>query len=169
MPKKATKAAGNVYCEARYTASTFNDTLSSREGAAEVCGIERTRLAHFELGTKIPYPEEVMLMADSYNAPELLNWHCTNDCPIGKKTIPKLTLSNADRAIVNFMAAYIELERGKKEIEDLVISVSGDGVLDEKIMPLLSHTAEQANLLAKRAQELSLWAEKNITGKGKND
>jgi len=81
MPKMPTKAAGNVYCEARLSASSFNDRLSSREGAAEVCGIDRTRLARFELGTKTPYPEEVILMADSYNAPELLNWHCTNDCP----------------------------------------------------------------------------------------
>ena len=162
-----TKAAGNVYCEARLSASSFNDKLSSREGAAEVCGIDRTRLARIELETKTPYPEEVILMADSYNAPELINWHCANDCPIGKKTVPKLTLNNADRAVLNFMAAFIKLKDSEREINELVVQAAENETLNGEIMPLLTRTIEKAKEFSVRAQELSLWAEKNITGKEK--
>ena len=164
MPKMPTKAAGNVYCEARLSASSFNDRLSSREGAAEVSGIDRTRLARFELGTKIPHPEEVILMADSYSAPELCNWHCANDCPIGKKTIPRLTLTNVDRAILNFIAAYRALINGEHDVDKFLMGVTGDGVLNEEIKPLLNRVADLANQLSIRTQELALWVKKNIPG-----
>ena len=71
MPKFATKAADNMFCQARYEAAKFNERLSSREGAAEELGVDRTRLARIELGSVTPYPEEVLLMADIYRAPEL--------------------------------------------------------------------------------------------------
>lgn len=58
MSKYATKAAGNMFCQARYEAAKFNERLSSREGAAEELGVDRTRLARIELGSVIPYPEE---------------------------------------------------------------------------------------------------------------
>lgn len=73
MPKKATKAASNVFYQARIKASSYNDKLASREGASEITGIDRNRIVYTELGTLCPYPEEVLIYADAYNAPELLN------------------------------------------------------------------------------------------------
>ena len=43
MGKKATKAADNMYYLARSEASENNPDLSSREKAAEIIGIDRTR------------------------------------------------------------------------------------------------------------------------------
>ena len=77
MPRKATKAADNVYYLARIETAACNDNLNSREGAAEIMGIDRTRLARIELGSLDPYPEEVLLMSDTYNAPELGNHFCS--------------------------------------------------------------------------------------------
>lgn len=54
MSKFATKAAANMFCQARYEAAKSNERLSSREGAAEEIGIDRTRLARIELGSTIP-------------------------------------------------------------------------------------------------------------------
>lgn len=60
MSKFATKAAANMFCQARYEAAKSNERLSSREGAAEEIGIDRTRLARIELGSTIPYQEGKM-------------------------------------------------------------------------------------------------------------
>lgn len=65
MSKFATKAAANMFCQARYEAAKSNERLSSREGAAEEIGIDRTRLARIELGSTIPYQEEVLLISKS--------------------------------------------------------------------------------------------------------
>ena len=61
MPKMATKAADNVFYKARIAAASWNDRLGSREGASEVTGIDRTRLANIELGTINPHPEEGLM------------------------------------------------------------------------------------------------------------
>lgn len=65
-----------MFCQARYEAAKSNERLSSREGAVEEIGIDRTRLARIELGSTIPYQEEVLLMADCYKAPELKGNYC---------------------------------------------------------------------------------------------
>ena len=65
MPKMATKAADNVFYKARIAAASWNDRLGSREGASEVTGIDRTRLANIELGTINPHPEKVLMLSDS--------------------------------------------------------------------------------------------------------
>ena len=39
MSKFATKAAANMFCQARYEAAKSNERLSSREGAAEEIGM----------------------------------------------------------------------------------------------------------------------------------
>lgn len=97
MPKFATKAADNMFCQARYEAAKFNERLSSREGAAEELGVDRTRLARIELGSVTPYPEEVLLMADIYRAPELKGNYCREMCPLGKG-MPKIENQDIDTA-----------------------------------------------------------------------
>ena len=85
MGKKATKAADNMYYLARCEAAKGNPDFSSREKAAELVGIDRTRLARIELDTIAPYPEEVKAMAEAYNTPELCNSYCARECPLGRK------------------------------------------------------------------------------------
>ena len=89
MGKHITKAAGNVFAEARYHAGTFNDRLLSREGASEELGIDRSRLARIELGSKNPFPDEVLMMSEIYGAPELKNYYCKHMCPLGKDFMKK--------------------------------------------------------------------------------
>ena len=101
MSKHATKAAGNVYCQARYQAAETNERLSSREGAAEQLFCGRDVLAKVELDLVRPNPELVTMMADLYNAPELLLHFCASECAIGKSrkmeassdlSVPQITI-----------------------------------------------------------------------------
>lgn len=59
MAKYATKAKENIFTQARYNAAKFNDRLNSREGASEELGIDRSRLARIELGSKNPFPDAI--------------------------------------------------------------------------------------------------------------
>ena len=62
-----------MYFQARKKAATYNERLWSREGAAELLGISVSTLADYELGnTKVVPVDKVVLMADLYNAPELI-------------------------------------------------------------------------------------------------
>ena len=113
MSKYATKAAGNMFCQARYEAAKFNERLSSREGAAEELGVDRTRLARIELGSVIPYPEEVLLMADIYRAPELKGNYCREMCPLGKG-MPKIENQDIDRIALRALCSFRKINEAKK-------------------------------------------------------
>ena len=124
MPKMATKAADNVFYKARIAASSWNDRLGSREGASEVTGIDRTRLANIELGTINPHPEEVLMLSDTYNAPELQNHFCSHLCPLGIGTISPIELEELKRVTLQLISAMKLLP----EVKDGIIDIAADGV-----------------------------------------
>ena len=84
MGRDATKAAGNPWYEARKNAAEYDERLYSREGAAEMLGMSVSSLADAELGTIKCMPvDKAVLMAVLYKAPQLLNYYCLHECPIG--------------------------------------------------------------------------------------
>lgn len=128
MSKMATKAADNVFYKARIAAASWNDRLGSREGASEVTGIDRTRLANIELGTINPHPEEVLMLSDTYNAPELQNHFCSHLCPLGIGTISPIELEELERVTLQLISAMKSLP----EVKDGIIDIAADGVIDAK-------------------------------------
>lgn len=158
MGKKATKAADNMYYQARCEAAETNPELSSRENAAEVVGIDRTRLARIELDTIPPYPEEVKAMSKAYNTPELCNSYCARECPIGKNNVKEVTIDDFDRLALKVLGSL-------KDIDDLrasLIAISEDGVIEESERPAFHEILDSLEKISINAKALQLWAIKNI-------
>ena len=127
MGKKATKAAGNVYYDARSEAAEFDTIFASRESASEVLNIERTRLANIELGNITPYPEEVKRMSKEYNTPELCNSYCANECPIGKGTVTEVKMDDFDRLSLKVLGSLKDIDY----IRTTLIDISEDGIISK--------------------------------------
>lgn len=155
--QKATKAAESAYTVARYAAAESNDRLRSRESAALEVGIDRTRLARIELGSIVPYPDEVMVMADVYNAPELCYKHCAEDCPIGRKTAVKAESKSIENIAVNAFAAL--REAGK--ISETLLTVAADGNVTEDEKAQLWEAADKLKRISCVQAELAILLERN--------
>lgn len=159
MGASPTKAADNIYCRARITASETDDRLKSREGAAELLGISPSSIADYELGiTKTVPVEKVVLMADLYNAPELLNAYCTTDCPIGCRTVTRLEVEDIDRLTLQMVSALSQAEGVSKTL----VSIVADGVITEEERPQLEGVIALLENVEIRIQEMKLWATKNL-------
>lgn len=158
MGKPATKAADSVFYQARIKASAFNEKLCSREGASEEIGIERTRLARIELGSLVPYPEEVLLMADAYKAPELLNNYCRNYCPIGKRIAPAAEARDLDRLTIKLICA-LEKSEG---VKSSMLQIASDGNITKDEEGKFKEVTGLLEQLATIAQEIRIWAAKNL-------
>ena len=152
MPKMATKAADNVFYKARIAAASWNDRLGSREGASEVTRIDRTRLANIELGTINPHPEEVLMLSDTYNAPELQNHFCSHLCPLGIGTISPIELEELERVTLQLISAMKSLP----EVKDGIIDIAADGVIDAKEKPRMEQYLEVLDEITNKAQTLKL-------------
>ncbi|MBQ5736053.1 MAG: helix-turn-helix domain-containing protein [Lachnospiraceae bacterium] len=160
MGKKATKAADNVFCIARYEASEKDDVYSSRESAAEAIGIDRTRLARIELGNIVPYPEEVLMLADAYHSPELCNQYCSHECPIGKKTVKELDIQEFDRVALRVLGSLKNID----SLRARLIAIAEDGVVTEDEYEEFNSVLDSLDKISENAQSLKLWAEKYIVG-----
>lgn len=158
MGKKATKAADNMYYMARCEAEENNPELSSRESAAEIIGIDRTRLARIELDTISPYPEEVAAMAKAYNTPELCNSYCARECPIGRENVKEVTIDDLDRLTLKVLGSLKDIDN----LRGSLIAVSEDGVITECEKPVFQNILDSLEKISLNAKALRLWAIKNI-------
>ena len=158
MSKKATKAADNMYYQARSEAAENNSDFSSREKAAEIVGIDRTRLARIELDTIAPYPEEVKAMAMAYNTPELCNAYCARECPIGKNNVREVTIDDFDRLALKVLGSLSDID----SLRTSLIDISEDGYIDESEREAFQHILDSLEKISTNAKALHLWAVKNI-------
>lgn len=150
------KTSSNVLYQARCTASTHNDQLKSRESTADLMMIDRGRLYRIESGVTDPYPEEVLLMSDLYNAPELKNYYCREMCPLGKD-VPKVEDADLDRISLRALSSFRKITEVKESLLDIV----EDGVISEDERPAMDKIIATLDELNEINQNLKVWLEKN--------
>lgn len=162
MAKQPTKAANNMYCKARMEASKWNPSLSSREGASEYTGISKDSIAEYELDLcKVVPVDKVVIMADAYNAPQLLHEYCHKDCPIGNRIAEPLDMDNVDNLYKFTVMVSNDLEYSQ-EIQKILMKIVADGVITEDEKPELQQVIDFLSSLARRATELKVHAEKYL-------
>lgn len=157
MANITAKTSSNIFYKARCEAATHNEQLSSREGAADIMSIDRGRIYRIESGIAVPYPEEIKLMADLYNAPELENYYCRTMCPLGNE-IPKAELADMDRITIRTLSAFRKIG----ETKEMLLDITEDGVIDEKEKPQLEEILRNLEEVEEIAQSMKLWIKKNL-------
>lgn len=157
MPKMATKAADNVFYKARLEASSWNNKLSSREGAAEETGLDRTRLAYIELNTVNPHPEEALILSDAYNAPELCNHYCAKMCPLGMQTVAEVEVTELEKAVLKLLSAFQTLPT----IKENLINIAANGVIEKDEQPVMEDIIQRLDEAANCIQALKIYFKKH--------
>ena len=121
-----------------------------------------------ELGlTKIMPVDKAVLMADLYHAPELLNYYCLNECPIGCRRSISDKLIDIDRAAVS-LTQSLRTEKIRR-IKHSVVDVAADGELADDEFEEFDRTVSELGELAKLISELEIIRDKEkMKRKGEN-
>lgn len=149
MSRQATKAVGNRYYEARMRGSKYNEKLLTRTGAVDFLpGVTEDSLKKYELDITKPPKIVVALMADAYNEPELRQWYCVNECPLGKdcREIPEMP---AERALIRFQNSVYEMEQLTKRLSLLM----DGGTVTESDQSLIPQLRERLLEFRRRIDE----------------
>ncbi len=145
----------NRYFKARKEAAVFDNRLRSRESTSELLGVSVSSMAAYELGTVKSVPVDiVVMMADLYKAPELLNYYCATECPIGK-TREIVT----ERGTVEGMAVRLACALDTRELEEVkrtVLRAAADGRICLDEAKELGYVAGLLNRIDAVRQELEL-------------
>ena len=133
MGNGCTKDNENIYFRCRKEAAVYNDKLNSREGAAELLGVSVSSLADYELGnTKVVPVDKVVLMADLYNAPQLLNIYCSTECPIGCRRPTETEVQSLERIVCRLTDVLTSETLGKYMKQLTHIAIDGRVNPDER-------------------------------------
>lgn len=167
MGRGATKAAGNVWYEARMEAAKWNDKLLSRAGAAEALNMSEDAVKDAELGLNKCMPvDKAVLMADLYRKPELRNYYCLHECPIGR------TLAISDEALGLERVTVKLLKNLRVEdlegVKDRLVDIAEDGRISDDEKPALEEILTYLDRLSKTVSELRIIGEKAL-GNGWRD
>ncbi len=161
MGRDATKAAGNPWYEARIKASKFNERLASREGAAEMLGMSVSAVADAELGlTKFMPVEKAVLMADLYHEPQLLNYFCLHECPIGCRHCISDEVNSIERMAVKLVKGLRTDDVEK--VKDAILDIAEDGKVTEDEKKAFKDVLGYLENLGKLISELKIIGDKLI-------
>lgn len=89
-------------------------------------GISVSTLADYELGnTKVVPVDKVVLMADLYNAPELITGYCMRECPVHGF----LPLATEEKSLEGIALRLLQNfnEDSLKNMRDSLIEITADG------------------------------------------
>ncbi len=151
----------NVYFKARKRAAAYNERLYSREGASELLGISVSTLADYELGnTKVVPVDKVVLMADLYNAPELVTGYCMRECPV-HGFLPLATEEKSIQGIALRLLKGFNEDELKRIRRDL-IDITEDGIINDDEVPKLRAILESLDKMAETISEMKIIGEKYI-------
>lgn len=158
MGRRPDKAAGNVWFEARKEAAKYDERLQSREGAAELLGMSRSSVAEAELGlTKFMPVDKAVQMADTYHAPQLLNYYCIHECPIGCKRALTDEIVSIERVTVKLLKSLSVDQLA--EIKKKLIDIAADGIKSDEEERNLICVLEYLKELATTISQIEIVAE----------
>ena len=145
-----------IYRKARKEAAKDDPTLDSAERVSDLIGIDKGKLLKIENGEKEPTPEQVKWMIGKYNAPELANYFCTHQCPLGNKklAITKGSLQELSWQLLSNLH-FID------EIEDKIFKIAADGEISSTEKAEFKEMISKIRALAGTAESLEVWAKKN--------
>ncbi len=167
MGREATKAAGNVWYEARMEAAKWDDRLSSREGAAEISGLTKDQIMNSERDWyKFMPVETAMILAETYNAPNLLNHYCIHECPIGKRLPISESVLNIERVTVKLLRAL--REEYLADLKNTLLEIAEDGKISEDELDDLEEILVCLDGIGKTVSELKIIGEKALKAHGRS-
>lgn len=152
------------YKKARKRASKYNDQLKTVLGASELIGVSRDTLINYELGRCKRLPvDSVKKMAEVYKTPELLNYYCRHECPIGKVTIQPINQKHIDNICMLGINInnFLEEENSTRIRLDL-LKILADGEISKDEIPLMKQRVNELKEFVGLIMDLVVAAEKNI-------
>ncbi|MCR4672724.1 MAG: XRE family transcriptional regulator [Lachnospiraceae bacterium] len=151
MGRASVKENKNIYFRCR------EELKLTREQASELLeAVTADRIEKIENERSLPQPDEVYIMSDKYKAPELCNFYCANQCPIGKHYVPEVKVEALSQIILGLVASLNSVEDKK----DRLIEIAADGEIDREEFGDFQNIRKELERISLTVEALQLWTEK---------
>lgn len=153
MGRTSTKENKNIYQQSREAAEL------TREAAAEQLGyISASKIEKIEYDKVLPHPDEVLAMAKCYKNPNLCNYYCSHECPIGQEYVPEVSFKELSQITLEMLASLNALEKEKNRL----IEITVDGVISDDELNDFQIIQQKLSQIALAIDSLQLWVDKAL-------
>ena len=153
MARASVKENKNIY-------HTTREKLElTREKASELLGgMSPERIEKIENERIIPHPEDILIMAEGYKAPQLCNHYCSRQCPIGQHYVPEVKTSDLSQIVLE-MLAYLNSMNQEK---DRLVEITYNGKIDRDEMDDFIRIQQKLENISVATEALQLWCERML-------
>lgn len=153
MARVSTKENKNIYQKTR------EELRLTRETASELLeSITPERIEKIENERSFPHPDEVLIMSEKYKKPELCNYYCANQCPIGQQYVPEIKSKDLSQIVLEMLASLNAMNRQRERLIEITVDgkISGDELAD------FIKIQEELERISITVETLQLWAERMV-------
>ena len=156
MGRKSIKENKSEYQKAREAAGL------TREAAGDIMAfVTADKIDKIENGRTSLHPEDVIAMSECYKAPELKNYFCTHECPIGQKNVQEIKPKELSQIVLDLLSSLNSLSKEK----DRLVEITVDGEITEDEYEDFDRITQELRTISLTADTLQLWIEKKALKK----
>lgn len=159
MGKKSTRENKSIDQLAREEAD-----MTRAEASEKMQFVSDSRIEKYESGKSPVQPDEVLAMARAYKKPELCNYYCSHECPIGQEYVPEVKTGELAQIVLKMLASMNSLEKLKNRL----IEITADGEISIDEIEDFARIESGIEEIAMAADALTLWKE-NMMASGRID
>jgi hypothetical protein len=153
MPKISPKNEKNIYFQRR------EELKLTREQASELLEyVTPERIEKIENEKIEPRPDEVLIMAKKYKSPELCNYYCSHQCPIGNQYVPEVKIQDLSQIILQMISSLNEVQDRQKRL----INITADGKIDDDEIEDFVNIQYELEKISVSVETLQLWTEQML-------
>lgn len=143
----------NIYVEARKQSN-----LTQARASEAMQTISEDRLARLETDKISMTPNDVLEMSNAYKRPDLCNYYCIHECPIGKSTLSEIKPQQLSNIILKMIASLNTVEAEKNAL----IEITSDGQITENELKDFARIQIKLNEISSTVEALKLWVKEMI-------
>ena len=153
MARKSTRENKNIYQRTR------EGLELTREQASELMvTMSPERIEKIENERSMPHPDEVLLMSDQYKQPDLCNYYCSNQCPIGAQYVPEIKIKDLSQIVLETIASLNAMQKKK----DRLIEITVDGEITDDELEDFVQIQQELEKISVAVETLQLWCERML-------
>lgn len=153
MPRISNKENKNIYFRRR------EELGLTREGASELLEtMPPERIEKIENERLAPRPDEVLLMAEKYKSPELCNYYCSKQCPIGQQYVPEVRIQDLSQIVLKMLSSLNSAQDNQRRL----IDITADGVIDDDEIADFVDIQEELEKISITVEALQLWSKQML-------
>ena len=132
----------------------------SREQASELLEtIDPSKLERIESEKQAPSAEDVMIMAEKYGEPTIMNYYCACQCLMGQKYVPRVEYDELEKTVLKIVSSLNSMNAK----QDKLIEIAEDGeITDDELVEFINIEKELARV-SMAISKMEIWREQMLS------